>query len=139
MGTGAEVGMMIKYSGHRGDRPSCGWPQGIRWWQARHGEPVWAGLKLRDCDSAERSRHMGEHRKSRAERKKIRLGRHAGLGWGKGQRQCRRWKVSGLRGKVECCCRSSKEGVVTMPQAAKDGSESGLKRDLGLWPFRSLQ
>lgn len=86
---------------------------------------------------------MGEHRKSRAESKEIRLGQHAGLGWGKGERQCRRWKVSGLRGKeeqpVECCSKSSKEEVVAMPQAAKDGSESGLKRDLGVWPFRSPQ
>lgn len=77
------------------------------------------------------------------ESKEIRLGQHAGLRRGKGQRQCRRWKVSGLRGNegqpVECCCRSSKEGVVTMLQAAKDGSESGLKRDLAVWPFRSPQ
>lgn len=51
--------------------------------------------------------------------------------------------MSGLRGNegqpVERCCRSSKEGVVTMLQAAKDGSESGLKRDLAVWPFRSPQ
>lgn len=27
---GAEVEMMMEYSGHREDSPGCGWPQGIR-------------------------------------------------------------------------------------------------------------
>lgn len=33
MSTGAEVEMITEYSGHRGDKPGCGWPQAIRWWQ----------------------------------------------------------------------------------------------------------
>lgn len=39
---------------------------------------------------------------------------------------------------VERCCRSGKEGVGTVPQAAKGGSGSGLKGEPGVWPFMIL-
>ena len=85
MSTGAEVEMMIVYSGHKG--------------LAVDGPRVLGGG--RTCAAAGAAKgpcHMGQHRLRSTESEKIRFGQHAGSGLGEGtESQWRRWKASGPR------------------------------------------